>query len=52
MKAQIGKIKIYINGIRFKIKEDSVNKEKSVYLIIGVNVEKKEILCFWIAESE
>ena len=44
---------MYIDGIRFKIIEDSVYKEKSVYLIIGVNIEgKKEILGFWIAESE
>ena len=44
---------MYIDGIRFKIREDSVYKEKSVYLIIGVNIEgKKEILGFWIAESE
>ena len=44
---------MYIDGIRFKIREDSVYKEKTVHLIIGVNIEgKKEILGFWIAESE
>ena len=44
---------MYIDGIRFKIREDYIYKEKSVYLIIGVNIEgKKEILAFWIAESE
>ena len=41
---------MYIDGIKFKIGEDSVYKEKSVYLIIGVNIEgKKEILGFWVA---
>ena len=44
---------MYIDGIRFKIREDYIYKEKSVYLIIGVNIEgKKEILGFWIAEFE
>ena len=44
---------MYIDGIGFKIRDDSVYKEKSVYLIICVNIEgKKEILGFWIAESE
>ena len=37
---------MYIDGIRFKIGEDSVYKEKSVYLIIGVNIEEKKR--FWV----
>ena len=38
---------MYIDGIRFKIREDYIYKEKSAYLIIGVNIEgKKEILGF------
>ena len=42
---------MYTDGIGFKIRVDSVYKEKSVYLIIGVNIEgKKEILGFWITE--
>ena len=36
---------MYIDGIRFKIIEDSVYKEKSVYLIIGINIEGKKR--FW-----
>ena len=36
---------MYIDEIRFKIREDSVCKEKSVYLIIGVNIEEKKR--FW-----
>ena len=44
---------MYIDGTRFKIRDDSIYKEKSVHLIIGVNIEeKKEILGFWIAESQ
>ena len=38
---------MYIDGIRFKIGEDSVKKEKSFYLLICVNIEgKKEIWAF------
>ena len=37
---------MYIDGIRFKIRENSVYKEKSVYLIIGVNSEGKKR--FWV----
>ena len=36
---------IYIDEIRFKIREDFVYKEKSAYLIIGVNIEGKKR--FW-----
>ena len=42
---------MYIDGIRFKIIEDSVYKEKSVYLIIGVNIKGKKdfgLLDSWI----
>ena len=44
---------VYIDGIRFKIKEESIFCDKSVYIIIGVNLEGyKEALGFWISESE
>ena len=36
---------MYIDGIICKIREDSIYKEKSVYLIIGVNSEGKKR--FW-----
>ena len=39
---------MYIDGIRFKIREDSVYKEKSVHLIIGFNIEEKKR--FWAFE--
>ena len=43
---------MYIGGIRFKIRVDSVYKEKSVYLIIGVNIDGKKrdfgLLDSWI----
>ena len=39
---------MYIDGIRFKIRKDSVYKEKSAYLIIGVNIEWKRDLGFWM----
>ena len=44
---------VYVDGIRFKVREESMYIEKSVYIIIGININGfKEILGFWIAESE
>ena len=44
---------VYVDGIRFKVREESLYVEKSVYIIIGINIDGyKEILGFWIAESE
>ena len=37
---------MYIDGIRFKIREDSIYKEKSVYLIIALILRGKKR--FWI----
>lgn len=44
---------IYIDGIRFKVKEDNKFIEKSVYILFGINTDGfKEVLHFSIAESE
>ena len=44
---------VYVDGIRFKVREESMYIEKSVHIIIGININGfKEILGFWIAESE
>lgn len=44
---------VYIDGIRFQVKEDNQFIEKSVYIVIGINTEGiKEVLGFWISESE
>ena len=44
---------IYIDGIRFKVKEDNKFVEKSVYILFGINTDGfKEVLHFSIAESE
>ena len=44
---------IYIDGIRFKVKEDNRFVEKSVYILFGINTNGiKNVLHFSIAESE
>lgn len=44
---------VFVDGIRFKVKEENSFKEKSVYIVIGINLEGiKDVLGFWIAESE
>ena len=44
---------IYIDGIRFKAKEDNKFVEKSVYILFGINTDGfKEVLHFSIAKSE
>lgn len=44
---------VYIDGIRFKVKEDNRFIEKSVYILFGINTDGfKEVLHFSIAESE
>ena len=41
---------IYIDGIRFKVKEDNKFVEKSVYILFGINTNGfKEVLHFSIA---
>lgn len=44
---------IYVDGIRFKVKEDNWFVEKSVYILFGINTSGiKNVLHFSIAESE
>jgi len=44
---------VFIDGIRFKIREEGSSKEVSVYIPLGITMEgKKEVLGFWIGESE
>ena len=44
---------IYIDGIRFKVKEYNKFIENSVYILFGINTDGfKEVLHFSIAESE
>lgn len=44
---------IYVDGIRFKVRENSAYIEKSVYVILGIKESGyKEILGFWVSESE
>lgn len=38
---------VYIDGIRFKVKEEGMFKEKSVYIAIGININGiKDVLGF------
>ena len=44
---------VFIDGIRFKIREEGVSKEVSVYIPLGIDLEgKKDVLGYWIGESE
>ena len=44
---------VYIDGIRFKVKEENRFIEKSVYILFGINTNGfKEVLHFHIGESE
>ncbi|WP_322875911.1 IS256 family transposase [Mycoplasmopsis felis] len=44
---------VFIDGIRFKVKEENRLVEKSVYIVMGYTLEgKKDVLGFWIGESE
>ena len=44
---------VYIDGQRFKVCSDGQVKEKTVYTVLGIDIEgNKEILGLWIAETE
>ncbi|WP_322902137.1 IS256 family transposase [Mycoplasmopsis felis] len=44
---------VFIDGIRFKVKEENRLVEKSVYIVMGYTLEgQKDVLGFWIGESE
>lgn len=44
---------IFIDGIRFKVKEENRLVEKSVYIVMGYSIDGyKDVLGFWIGESE
>jgi transposase-like protein len=44
---------VYIDGQRFKVRSDGQVKEKTVYTVLGIDIEgNKEILGLWIAETE
>jgi putative transposase len=44
---------LYIDGQRFKVRSDGQVKEKTVYTVLGIDIEgNKDILGLWIAETE
>ncbi len=41
---------VYIDGQRFKVRSDGTVKEKTVYTVLGIDIEgNKEILGLWIS---
>lgn len=44
---------VFLDGIMYKVRKDSKVVNKCVYTVLGINLDgKKEILGFWIAETE
>ena len=44
---------VFIDGIRFKTREEGYSKEVSVYIVMGINMNgMKEVLGYYIGESE
>lgn len=44
---------VYIDGIRYKVRDNGVIKTKTVYGVIGIDLEgKKDVLGLWIGEIE
>lgn len=44
---------VFVDGIRFKTREDGQSKEVSVYIVLGINLDGiKEVVGFYIGESE
>ncbi len=44
---------LYIDGQRFKVRSDGQVKEKTVYTVLGIDIEgNKDILGLWISETE
>ena len=44
---------IYIDGIRYKVRDNGIIKTKTVYGVIGIDLEgKKDVLGLWIGDTE
>jgi len=44
---------VYIDGLRYKVRDNGVIKTKTVYGVIGIDLEgKKDVLGLWIGEIE
>ena len=44
---------VFVDGIRFKIREEGISKEVSVYIPLGIDLDgKKDVLGYWIGDSE
>ena len=44
---------MYIDGIRYKVRDNGVIKSKTVYGVVGIDLEgRKDVLGLWISETE
>ena len=44
---------VYIDGLRYKVRDNGVIKSKTVYGVIGIDLEgKKDVLGLWIGDTE
>lgn len=44
---------LYIDGIRYKVRDNGVIKGKTVYGVVGIDLEgRKDVLGLWISETE
>lgn len=44
---------VYIDGLRYKVRDNGVIKTKTVYGVIGIDLEgKKDVLGLWIGDTE
>jgi len=44
---------LYIDGIRYKVRDNGVIKSKTVYGVVGIDLEgRKDVLGLWISETE
>ena len=44
---------VFLDGMSFDIREDGIYRKKTVYVIIGINLDgRKELIGLWIGENE
>ena len=44
---------VYIDGIRYKVRDNGIIKTKTIYGVIGIDLEgRKDVLGLWISETE
>lgn len=44
---------VFLDGMSFDVREDGIYRKKTVYVIIGINIDgRKELMGLWIGENE